>query len=66
MPQTEDSLNFRKTALKAVLEEPKPLTCREKLMKAGKTATEADALCSEHEFNTEQMKKADKSIFKSK
>jgi len=66
MPQTADALANRKNALKAVLDEPKPLSCRERLMKAGKTAAEADAQCTEHEYNTDKMKKADSSIFRSK
>ena len=66
MSEITDALNLRKKALAEVLPEDKPLTCREKLMKAGKTALEADVLCSEHEFNTAQMKKADKNIFRSK
>jgi hypothetical protein len=71
MPQTSDSLNIRKELLNQLKvggspksDAPKP--CRERLMAAGKTATEADALCSEHEYNTDRMKKADKNPLRSK
>jgi hypothetical protein len=71
MGQTDDSLNIRKELLKklSVSGSPKadaPKPCRERLMAAGKTAAEADALCSEHEYNTDQMKKADKNPLRSK
>lgn len=71
MPQTDNAvskLDLRKKALDAALgtDETKPLSCREKLMKAGKSAAEADAQCTEHEFNTQMMNKADKNIFRSK
>lgn len=36
-----------------------PLGCVEKLMAAGKTRTEAEIQCEEHQMNVKEMKKRD-------